>query len=169
MYKKSISGILCGLMIATAMWLVPNRAAAQESADIADVAKCLIAENGAGGDWGAILDVLERRAERGNMSVAQMARAYCAVHRNPHPTPRQLRIRALPSASSLPNLLRRYAEAIKIAKRGGLRRCRADHWGASAGEDFARATRLGWTREYCGDTRNAFWRVPPRVRTANRK
>lgn len=37
-----------------------------------------------------------------------------------------------------------------------------DHWGMSHAwsVDMQRAERAGWTRMDCGDTRNAFWRVP---------
>lgn len=152
--------MLRSLLLAVLLVALPSVAAAQDTRDTQDIAKCLIAENGSGSDWGAIMDVLERRARRAGVTVARMARAYCAVHRNPRPSARQLRIRALPSADSPPGMLERYNRALVVARRGGARTCRADHWGAAVGEDFARATRLGWKRESCGNTHNAFWMLP---------
>ena len=124
--------------------------------DIADVARCLVAENVGGEDWNAILDVLERRARTANVTVARMARLYCAVHRAANPTKRQARIRALPAADSTRRLLDSYRRALIAARRGGPRTCSANHWG-DLGHDLVRATRLGWTRVHCGATRNAFW------------
>lgn len=124
--------------------------------DLADVAKCLVAENVGGEDWHAILDVLERRARTAGVTVARMARLYCAVHRAPTPTKRQARIRALPAADSTRRLLDSYRRALIAARRGGPGTCSANHWG-DLGKDLARATRLGWTRVRCGETRNAFW------------
>jgi hypothetical protein len=39
---------------------------------------------------------------------------------------------------------------------------RVDHWGMRSGIDWERARRAGWEEVDCGDTRNAFWRVPSR-------
>lgn len=154
------------LLVVTGALAVPTRADAQRppppsEQDIADIAKCLVAENLTGSDWGAILDVLTTRARRGGFTVARMARAYCSVHRSRNPTARQLRIRALPSPDSPPGILTAYERALVAARRGGPGRCRAEHWGGADGPDFARATRLGWTRVSCGSTSNAFW-TPPR-------
>ena len=130
-----------------------------EPGDLEDVARCLVAENVAGTDWSAILDVLERRARRAGWSVGRMARAYCAVHRAVTPTKRQARIRALPSPDSTRRLLDSYQRALVAARRGGPGTCTADHWG-DRGADTARALRLGWLRVDCGQTANAFWRRP---------
>jgi hypothetical protein len=151
--------MLRSLLLAVLLVALPSVAAAQDTRDTQDIAKCLIAENGSGSDWGAILDVLERRARRAGVTVGRMARAYCAVHRTRTPNARQLRIRALPSASSPPEMLARYNRALEAARSGGPGTCRAEHWGAAAGADWARATRLGWKPESCGRTRNAFWQL----------
>jgi hypothetical protein len=133
----------------------PPAAASQNAAD---VARCLVAESSRAQDWPAILDVLERRAARGGMSVATMARRYCAVHRAARPSLRQARIRALPEGGT-PRLQRLYQRALVAVQRGGPGRCDAEHWGAASGDDLARALRLGWRRVNCGDTANAFWRL----------
>ena len=104
---------------------------AAASHDAADIARCLVAESSRAEDWPAILDVLERRAARGGMSVATMARRYCAVHRASRPSLRQTRIRALP-AGGTPRLQRLYARALVAVQRGGPGRCDAEHWGAAA-------------------------------------
>ena len=130
-----------------------------EPGDLEDVARCLVAENVPGTDWPAILDVLERRARRAGWSVGRMARAYCAVHRAATPTKRQSRIRALPAPDSTRRLLDSYQRALVAARRGGPGRCDADHWG-DRGADTARALRLGWLRVDCGQTANAFFRLP---------
>jgi hypothetical protein len=128
------------------------------SQDAADVARCLVAESSRTEDWPAILDVLERRAARGHMSIATMARRYCAVHRAARPSLRQARIRALPEGGT-PRLQRLYQRALVAVLRGGPGRCDAEHWGAASGDDLARALRLGWRRVDCGPTANAFWRL----------
>lgn len=130
-----------------------------EPGDLEDVARCLVAENVGGGDWPAILDVLERRARRAHVSVGRMARAYCAVHRATTPTKRQARIRALPSPDSTSRLLDSYHRALVAARRGGPGTCTADHWG-DRGHDTARALRRGWLVADCGATANAFFRLP---------
>lgn len=130
--------------------------------DLADVARCLVAEDERGTDWGALLDVLARRAASHGMTSAGIARAYCAVHRVPQPSSRQARIRALPLANPPPRLAAIYARALDAARSGGAGTCAAEHWGAATGEDYARALRAGWTRVDCGVTRNAFWLVPAR-------
>lgn len=130
-----------------------------EPGDLEDVARCLVAENVPGTDWSAILDVLERRARRAGWSVGRMARAYCAVHRAATPTKRQSRIRALPSPDSTRRLLDSYQRALVAARRGGPGTCSADHWG-DRGHDTARALRLGWLRVDCGETANAFFKLP---------
>ena len=130
-----------------------------EPGDLEDTARCLVAENVAGTDWPAILDVLERRARRAGWSVGRMARAYCAVHRAGTPTKRQSRIRALPAPDSTRRLRDSYQRALVAARRGGPGTCSADHWG-DRGADTARALRLGWLRLDCGQTANAFWRRP---------
>ena len=130
-----------------------------EAGELEDIARCLVAENVAGTDWSAILDVLERRARRAGWTVARMARAYCAVHRAASPTKRQQRIRALPAPDSISRLLDAYNRALVAARRGGPGTCRADHWG-DRGHDTVRALRLGWLRVDCGATANAFWRKP---------
>lgn len=130
--------------------------------DLADVARCLVAEDERGTDWGALLDVLARRAASHGMTSAGVARAYCAVHRVPRPSARQARIRALPDANPPPRLAAIYARALNAARSGGPGMCVAEHWGAATGEDYARAMRAGWTRVDCGSTRNAFWTVPAR-------
>lgn len=38
--------------------------------------------------------------------------------------------------------------------------CAPHHWGMPRGIDLRRARLAGWTRIDCGETRNAFWRVP---------
>ena len=129
------------------------------SQDDADIARCLVAESSRAEDWPAILDVLERRATRGGMTVAEMARRYCAVHRVASPSLRQARIRALPEGGT-PRLQRLYARALVAVRSGGPGRCSAEHWGAASGSDLARALRLGWLRVDCGPTANAFWRRP---------
>ena len=134
-------------------------AVAAEPGDLEDVARCLVAENVPGTDWSAILDVLERRARRAHVSVGRMARAYCAVHRATTPTTRQARIRALPSPDSTRRLLDSYQRALVAARRGGPGTCTADHWG-DRGHDTARALRLGWQPVDCGQTANAFFRLP---------
>ena len=126
------------------------------SQDAADIARCLVAESSRAEDWPAILDVLERRAARGGMSVATMARRYCAVHRASRPSLRQARIRALPEGGT-PRLQRLDARSLVAVLRGGPGRCDAEHWGAASGDDLARALRLGWRRVDCGPTANAFW------------
>ena len=129
--------------------------------DARDVAICLVAEyEHDGADWLAILDVLERRATAHRMTPAAMARAYCAVHRSPRPSTRQLRLRALPGGRPSRRLTLLYEAALVAARRGGPGTCSADHWGAPTGEDHARAVRAGWLRVDCGDTRNAMWAVP---------
>ena len=137
----------------------PRPAPVAEPGDLEDVARCLVAENVPGTDWDAILDVLERRARRAHVSVGRMARAYCAVHRAATPTTRQARIRALPAPDSTRRLLDSYQRALVAARRGGPRRCDADHWG-DRGHDTARALRLGWQPVDCGATANAFFRLP---------
>lgn len=129
---------------------------AEAENDTADIARCLVAENVSGEDWPAILDVLARRARTAHVTVARMARLYCAVHRAVTPTKRQARIRALPAPESTSRLLRSFQRALIAARRGGPGTCSANHWG-DLGSDFVRATRLGWTRVRCGETRNAFW------------
>jgi hypothetical protein len=130
-----------------------------EPGDLEDVARCLVAENVPGTDWGAILDVLERRARRAHVSVGRMARAYCAIHRAGTPTKRQQRIRALPAPDSRRRLLDSYERALVAARRGGPGTCTADHWGDRA-HDTARALRLGWQPVDCGATANAFFKLP---------
>ena len=83
--------------------------------DLADVARCLVAEDERGTDWGALLDVLARRAASHGMTSAGIARAYCAVHRVPQPSSRQARIRALPLADPPPRLAAIYARALTDA------------------------------------------------------
>ena len=136
-----------------------SRHAHVEAGELEDTARCLVAENVAGTDWSAILDVLERRARRAGWTVARMARAYCAVHRAASPTKRQARIRALPAPGSTSRLLDAYQRALIAARRGGPGTCAADHWG-DRGHDTVRALRLGWLRVDCGETANAFWRRP---------
>ena len=87
--------------------------------DLADVARCLVAEDERGTDWGALLDVLARRAASHGMTSAGVARAYCAVHRVPRPSARQARIRALPDANPPPRLAAIYARALDAARSGG--------------------------------------------------
>jgi hypothetical protein len=123
-------------------------------ADVRDVAICLVAEyEHDGADWLAILDVLERRAAAHHMSTAAMARAYCAVHRSPRPSVRQLRLRALPGGRPSLRLARLYQAALVAARAGGPGTCDASHWGSA--EDV----RLRWPRAVvadCGVTRNVF-------------
>lgn len=147
------------ILAAVLLFAAPSTLKAQ-SQDVHDVAKCLVAENITGSDWSAILDVLKRRADRAGVSIGRMARAYCAVHRARNPTARQLRIRSLPSNDVPQQLRERYERALVAAQRGGSGTCKAQHWGASSGEDLARATRLGWKIENCGRTSNAFWALP---------
>ena len=127
---------------------------------LADVARCLVAEDERGTDWPAILDVLERRGAQHGMSAAAVARAYCAVHRARVPSSRLARIRALPDAHPSPRLAAVYQRALEAAAAGGPGTCAAEHWGAATGDDYARAVGAGWTRVACGVTRNAFWDVP---------
>jgi len=127
---------------------------------LADVARCLVAEDERGTDWPAILDVLERRGASHGMSAAAVARAYCAVHRARVPSSRQARIRALPDAHPSPRLAAVYQRALEAAAAGWPGTCAAEHWGAATGDDYARAVGAGWTRVRCGETRNAFWRLP---------
>ena len=139
----------------------PLRAQSRPSSRaLADVARCLVAEDERGSDWGAILDVLERRGAAHGMSASAMARAYCAVHRARSPSARQARIRALPDAAPSPRLAGVYERALEAAAAGGPGTCAAEHWGAATGDDYARAVGAGWTRVTCGETRNAFWRLP---------
>lgn len=131
------------------------------AADVADVARCLVAEDERGVDWSAILDVLERRAAAHGMRVASMARVYCAVHRSRSPSARQARILALPGGRPSARLAGVYRRALDAARAGGDGACAAEHWGESTGEDYARAVRAGWVRVECvdGGGRNAFWRI----------
>jgi hypothetical protein len=158
------SGSLALLLVVAAIALTAClgdcRAQAQSrprSADVADVARCLCAEDEQGGDWPAILDVLERRAAAHGMRVASMARAYCAIFVTRAPSARQARILALPGGSPSPRLAALYRRAVEAATRGGPGTCAASHWGAATGEDHTRAVRAGWSRTGCGPTRNAFW------------
>jgi len=130
--------------------------------DVADVARCLVAEDERGVDWSAILDVLERRAAAHGMRTASMARVYCAVHRSRSPSARQARILALPGGRPSARLAGVYRRAVDAARAGGDGACPAEHWGAPTGEDYARAVRAGWVRVECVDGgRNAFWRTRP--------
>lgn len=130
------------------------------SADVSAIAQCLVAEDEVGTDWAAILGVLDRRAHEAGMSVASMARAYCAVHRTARPSRRQAWIRALPHDYPSQRIREVYARAVELVRTwDGVTPCAADHWGAASGEDHARAVRAGWVRVECA-SRNAFWRLP---------
>lgn len=140
----------------------------------------------------AIHDVLTRRAERSRASLLWMARAYSnrvfdrdrrdarawVAHLRPDgrrpdgwPTVVTVRrrgevrtVRYAPWAAYRERWLALY-DAAGLIVQGEIRsQCEApvDHWGARHGVDWERAQRAGWEEVDCGDTRNAFWRVPPR-------
>ena len=154
--------IISAIGIGSCLDACGTRAEAQSRAtrDERAVAICLVAEDERGTDWPAILGVLDRRAHEAGMSVASMARAYCAVHRTTRPSRRQAWIRALPHDYPSQRIREVYARAVELVRTwDGVTPCAADHWGAATGEDHARAVRAGWVRVECA-SRNAFWRLP---------
>lgn len=132
------------------------------------------------GDAAAITNVLRRRAERRGTSIARMARLYSSGHFD-RTRARRRWIAGLTLAASRPlgwpvqlawrgDYRARWlamVEHVRAVLRGDLPDpCggEADHWGArsEALPDIHRARAAGWDELDCGDTANAFWRVPRR-------
>lgn len=69
----------------------------------------------------------------------------------------------LPWRAARSRWLSLYERAGRVVRGEVAARCDGiEHWGMSdpASADYQRAIRAGWERIDCGDTRNAFWRVP---------
>ncbi|MDQ3037746.1 MAG: hypothetical protein M3Y87_35460 [Myxococcota bacterium] len=140
----------------------------------------------------AIHDVLSRRAERQGMPFTWMARAYSSrvfdvdrsdprawiAHlrpdgRAPAGWPSEVRVRRggetrvvrhAPWGAYRERWLTLYEAAGRVVRGEITSPCegRVDHWGMRSGIDWERARRAGWDEVNCGETRNAFWRVPDR-------
>lgn len=140
----------------------------------------------------AIHDVLTRRAERSRASMLWMARQYSnrvfdqqrrdarawVAHLRPDgrrpdgwPTVVTVRrrgevrtVRHAPWGAYRDRWLALYEAAGQIVEGEIQSQCQepVDHWGARYGIDWERAQRAGWQEVDCGETRNAFWRLPAR-------
>lgn len=159
---------------------------------LARVCASEIGLSGSPEECAAIHDVLSRRAERWNSSLTWAARAYSnrvfdaersdtrawVAHLRPDggrpdgwPTRVTLRrrgearvVRHAPWGAYRDRWLALYEAAGRIVRGEIESPCagRVDHWGMRSGVDWERAQRAGWEEVDCGDTRNAFWRVPER-------
>lgn len=126
-------------------------------------------------DGPAIHHVLTQRAQRMGVSYEQAARRYSRTTFEANLLPANRRWVAFVDSDSAPlswpgNLdwsktyaprwrrILRFATQIVEGKEAPL--CRPDHWGAAGGWNFERSLRLGWIEVDCGNTVNAFWRLP---------
>jgi hypothetical protein len=147
---------------------------------------------GSAEECAAIHDVLSRRAERLGMTFITMARAYSGrvfdpersdprawiAHlrpdgRTPTGWPTEVRVRRggetqvvrhAPWGAYRGRWLTLYEAAGQVVRGEIESPCEGpvDHWGMRSGVDWERARRAGWDEVNCGETRNAFWRVPAR-------
>lgn len=171
--------ILLGIL-ATAWLTLRSMGGAQPLPSTAEaLARVCVAEAGwetSTGDCAAIVHLLVRRAERRELSTRRMAALYSSRHFDRERTDARRWIVGLDARAERPAgwparlPWPRYREDwlaalehVRAALRGDVAdpcRGEADHWGAPYGGDLERATAAGWVRLDCGETRNAFWRVP---------
>ncbi len=131
------------------------------------------------GDCAAIVFLLQRRARQRNVPLRFMVRAYSGRHLGTRPSPRpwiaELRLNgrrplSWPLGVSWRQHRRPWLDLVQHVRdtlEGAvLDPCPgADHWGMRHGVDLERARRAGWNEVECDvETRNAFWRIPPRGR-----
>lgn len=150
------------------------------------LARIAVSESGWDGkrDRAAIWHVLSRRAERHGMRLTSMARAYSSRVFDTERTDARRWIASLDARHALrtggapehfperlPWRIYRSRWSSILAQADAFLRDHVrdpcgdqapDHWGMSlpGSIDYRRATSAGWERVDCGDTHNAFWRVP---------
>ncbi|UJR81163.1 Hypothetical protein I5071_32160 [Sandaracinus amylolyticus] len=168
----------------------PERVDAQLA--LARVCASEIGLSGTPEECAAIHDVLTSRARRAGASFTWAARAYSnrvfdRERRDPRAWVAHLRrdgrrpdgwpsvitirrrgearvVRHAPWGAYRDRWLALYDAAGRIVRGELMSQCEGpvDHWGMRSGVDWERAQRAGWEEVRCGETRNAFWRVPPR-------
>ncbi len=131
-------------------------------------------------DCAGIHRVIERGAARQELSYLSMIRAYSdrvfATDRSDarawvaHLRPDGRQPHSWPANVSWDNYRDAwrslYAHAGELQRGERTAECEPDHWGCRTCGDQLRAHRAGWVEVSCGETANAFWRVPDRIEAA---
>ena len=179
--------LIVGALACASVFSSSSRAIAQERVPPrVALARIAVSESGWDGkrDRAAIWHVLGRRADRHGMRLTSMARAYSSRVFDPTRTDRRRWVAMLDPRHALESGGRPEGFPDTLPWRNFRTRWRnillhadaflrshvadpcgedaPDHWGMSVpgSIDYRRAVGAGWERVDCGETHNAFWRVP---------